>query len=135
MTQANTTTSIGRASGKIVTSLNQRRRYNWKLWHVVFMSLTGSYIAGNLCLSHALLLLYHAPRRCNQYTAELGRAGHRFTEADLAQTTSNPITSYAEFSITLTAELADDISLRHTVLNSSSRSLTLTLDRESALVK
>ena len=29
--------------------------------------------------------------------------------------------------ITLTAELADDISLRHTILNSSSRSLTLTL--------
>ena len=38
----------------------------------------------------------------------------------------HPIQSLHMFSVTLTAELADDISLRHTVLNSSSRSLTLT---------
>ena len=59
------------------------------------------------------------------FTAELGKAGWQFSEEDRAPTTSNLITSYAEFSVTLTAELADDISLRHTVLNSSSRSLTL----------
>ena len=47
-----------------------------------------------------------------------------------------PIASYAIFYITLTTELADDISLRHTVVTfySSSRSLTLTLTPTLTLV-
>ena len=47
-----------------------------------------------------------------------------------------PIASYANFYITLTTELADDISLRHTVLTfySSSRSLTLILTCISTMV-
>ena len=50
--------------------------------------------------------------------------------ADASTTNANPpITSIFDFYITLTAELTDDISLRHTVLtfNSSSSLLTRTL--------
>ena len=58
LTHANTTMSIGRASGKIVTSLNQRRRSNWKQWRFVFVSLTGSYVAGTPCFCHDVAMLY-----------------------------------------------------------------------------
>ena len=66
-------------------------------------------------------------------TAMLTSGGKRVSwdiAADASTTNANPpITSIFDFYITLTAELADDISLRHIVLTfySSSRSLALAL--------
>ena len=62
---------------------------------VVFGFLTGSYVAGNLCLSRALPCYCTMMYAGATNTAELGKAG-RFSEEDLAPTTSNPITSYAD---------------------------------------